>query len=58
MLISMDTDMLLSILNLKLRDYFNSLEDLCDDIGISKEEVLEKLESTGYTYDKKTNQFK
>jgi hypothetical protein len=54
----MDSDILLSIINLKLRDYFKSLEELCEDVGITEKEITDKLASTGCTYDRKTNQFR
>lgn len=49
---------LLSFINTKLRDNYNSLDQLCDDLDISKEEVIEKLKSIGYEYNKDLNQFK
>ena len=33
----MDPYMLLSIINLKLRDYYSDIESLCDDLEIEKE---------------------
>ncbi len=52
-----DPVMLLSYVNLKLRDYYQSLEDMCGDIDVSKEMVLEKLSSIDYHYDEEKNQF-
>lgn len=52
-----DPVMLLSVLNTHLRDYFPSLDALCDDVGLDKEEVIKKLESIDYHYDPKLNQF-
>ncbi|MBD7912758.1 MULTISPECIES: DUF4250 domain-containing protein [Clostridium] len=57
-LFSMDPDILLSILNLKLRDNFSSIEELCEDIGVTESEIAQKLESTGRIYNRETNQFK
>lgn len=57
-LMKMDPNILLSIVNMKLRDNFNSLEDFCEDIGIKEIELCEKLESTGCSYSKESNQFK
>ena len=57
-LLSMDPDILLSIVNMKLRDNFNSLKALCDDVGILESEILEKLKITGRTYNIAENQFK
>ena len=53
-----DPVMLLSYVNMKLRDIYPSLEALCDDIDISESELCEKLRAIGYEYDSKTNQFK
>ncbi len=52
-----DPDMLLSFVNLKLRDYYSSLDAMCDDMDLRKVEVEEKLESNGYFYNEKRNQF-
>lgn len=52
-----DATMLLSFVNLKLRDYYKSLDDFCLDAGISKEEIISKLKSIDYEYDINTNQF-
>lgn len=53
-----DPIMLLSFVNMKLRDIYPSLEALCDDMDISESEITEKLRAVGYEYDSKTNQFK
>jgi len=52
-----DPNMLLSVLNLKLRDFYASLDALCDDMDVSKDEIEEKLRGIGYHYDKERNQF-
>jgi len=57
-LLAMDPVILLSILNMKLRDNFSSLKALCDDVGIAEEEVISKIKVLGYEYDKHSNQFK
>lgn len=57
-LLSMDSYMLLSVLNMKLRDEFISLKDLCSSYEINPEEVIDKLRLIGYEYDKTSNQFK
>ena len=50
-----DPAMLVSYLNLKLRDYFPSLSALCEDEDISEEELLARLAEAGYRYDSETN---
>ncbi|MBP0958093.1 MAG: DUF4250 domain-containing protein [Oscillospiraceae bacterium] len=53
-----DPIMLLSVVNMKLRDCYPSLEALCEDADISSEELENRLRAVGYEYDKETNQFK
>lgn len=52
-----DPNMLLSYVNLKLRDYYANLEDMCDDMDVSKAEIEEKLQKIGFNYDSQRNQF-
>ena len=40
-----DPVMLLSFINMKLRDQYDSLESLCEDFNVSKEEIIEKLKT-------------
>lgn len=56
-MIPSDPIMLLSFVNLKLRDYYDSLETMCDDLDVSKDEIVEKLKTAGYTYDSTQNKF-
>lgn len=56
-LIKMDKYMLLSIVNMKLRNEFSSLEAFCDDINIDVELIVERLREIGYKYNKELNQF-
>lgn len=53
-----DPVMLLSVINMKLRDTYSSLEALCDDMDVSQAEIEEKLKKINYEYDKGSNQFK
>lgn len=48
---------LLSIINMKLRDFYSSIDDLCDDLDENKEEIDNILNSIGYYYLKENNQF-
>ena len=52
-----DADMLLSIINMKLRDFYGSLVALCEDLDEDKEHIHKTLSGIGYTYDGKKNQF-
>lgn len=56
-MIPKDPAMLLSFINLKLRDYYSSFETLCDDLDIDRAEIEDKLSSIDYHYDKEKNQF-
>lgn len=53
-----DPNILLSIINMKLRDNYSSLDVLCCDLELTKEEVVNRLKNIGYNYDKVENQFK
>lgn len=56
-MIPSDPVMLLSYVNLKLRDFYGSLPALCDDLDVSEEEIVTKLASIDYHYHKEKNQF-
>lgn len=52
-----DPVILLGVVNTKLRDFYPSLEALCDDLEIDRDELSEKLYAIDYTYDAERNQF-
>jgi len=52
-----DPTMLYSFVNMKLRDCYASLDELCDDLDVSKEEILDKLKRIGFEYDSERNRF-
>jgi len=52
-----DPVMLLSFINLKLRDFYKDIEELCTDLDLSREELTAKLASIDYHYDRECNQF-
>ena len=52
-----DPVMLLSFVNMKLRDEYASLDDLCDDLNVLSVELEEKLGEIGYFYNAKENRF-
>lgn len=52
-----DPILLLSVVNTKLRDYYPSLDAFCDDMGVSREVLEEKLGMIDYRYDAEKNQF-
>lgn len=43
---------------MKLRDQYDSLDALCDDLDESKDEINEILNKEGYFYSSSLNQFK
>lgn len=53
-----DDYILLSVINTKLRDVYGSLDELCEDLDISPEEIVARLNNLGYTYDEELNAFK
>ena len=59
MLTKLPTDpaMCLSVVNTKLRDLYPSLDNLCQELEIDKEQLICKLESIDYFYDAEQNQF-
>ena len=52
-----DPAMLLSFVNMKLRDFYPDLDALCADLRVSRKEIEEKLAGIDYEYDEKTNSF-
>lgn len=52
-----DINMLFSFINMKLRDEYSSLDSLCDDLNINEEELVHKLASAGFEYNKELNKF-
>lgn len=53
-----DNEMLLSLVNMKLRDRYADLTELCDDLEWCEEEVVSRLRSIGYGYDGELNAFR
>jgi hypothetical protein len=52
-----DPIMLMSFINMKLRDLYPSLEALCEDLDIDRSELEEKLKTVGYEYDETNKRF-
>ena len=52
-----DPVILLSFLNMKLRDQYKSLMDLCDDMDEDEAALLKTMDHAGYKYNRDTNQF-
>lgn len=52
-----DPIMLMSLINMKLRDFYPSLEELCAQMNINKEELTTKLAEAGFEYNTELNKF-
>ncbi|MGN1235692.1 MAG: DUF4250 domain-containing protein [Christensenellaceae bacterium] len=57
MTIPSDPNILFSFLNMKLRDRYDSLDELCDDLDLDRDEIEKVLLSIGYAYDGEKNAF-
>lgn len=49
---------LLSWLNMKLRDEYSSLEELCDAFDLERQQLEENMNAAGFVYDPAVNQFR
>lgn len=47
----------LSYVNTQLRDFYSSLDLLCDDLMINRDELVKKLADAGFSYDREQNRF-
>ena len=56
-MITSDAFMLLSIINTKLRDFYSSLDILCEDMSEDRKQIEEALGKIGYKYSEKLNKF-
>lgn len=56
-MIPKDPVMLLSFINLKLRDYYVSFDAMCEDLDVDPVEITDKLASINYHYDEEKRQF-
>lgn len=49
--------MLYSIVNMKLRDEFPTLDELCATLGVDRSDLEARLAAAGFTYDAAHNRF-
>lgn len=49
--------MLMSAINMKLRDEYESLDSLCADLDIDKSELTTKLAEAGFEYSEENKKF-
>lgn len=52
-----DPHILVSFINMKLRDFYPSLDILCEDLGINRDELDRKLNDAGYEYNAELNKY-
>lgn len=55
--LALTPEILLGIINTKLRDFYSNLIELCDDLDINKNDLIDKLSLIDYYYDESINQF-
>lgn len=56
-MIPQDPMMLYSFINMKLRDQYPSLTELCKSMDLDQEELLAKLATVGFEYNEELNKF-
>ena len=52
-----DANMLMSVINMKLRDNYSSLDELCEDMDIDRTELVNRMESAGFEYSEENKRF-
>lgn len=55
--IPQDPMMLMSFINMKLRDFYPSLDALCEDLEISRKELEDRLGKAGFEYSEENKRF-
>lgn len=56
-MIPKDPVMLLSFMNMRLRDFGMDLDELCDDLDVERSEIEATLAKIDYHYDNEQNRF-
>ena len=52
-----DPMILFSFINMKLRDQYPSLDALCEDMDVDKDNLLATLAAVGFEYSEENNKF-
>ena len=52
-----DPMMLFSVINMQLRDCYSSLDELCEDMDVNKDELVNQLKAVGFEYSAEHNKF-
>ena len=55
--LTMDINIAYSMLNMKLRDFYSSIDILCEDEEVDKEALISHFKDNGFIYNNSTNQF-
>ncbi len=55
--IPQDPFMLLSFVNMKLRDQYASLDELCDDLDVTRADLDAILQAAGFEYSAEQNRY-
>ena len=50
-----DPMMLYSFINMKLRDFYPSLDALCEDMNVERDEIVRTLKTVGFEYNPARN---
>ena len=53
-----DPVMLMSAINMKLRDFYSDLDSLCDDLQLDRASLEASLSEAGFSYMPEANQFR
>ena len=56
--IPQDPMMLVSFVNMKLRNEYSSLDELCSDLNLNKNEIIEIVLKGGFEYSQEEKQFR
>ena len=56
-MIPKDPAILLSFLNMKLRNDYSSLQELCDDLQVDMVDICRRMDAIDYHYSIERNQF-
>lgn len=52
-----DPMVLFSVINMKLRDCYSSLDELCEDMDVSREDIVSQLKCCEFEYSAEHNKF-
>ena len=52
-----DPMMLYIFINMKLRDFYPSLDALCEDMNVERDEIVRTLKTVGFEYNPVRNRF-